>query len=292
MDAALGPGALTGQRARARGAIVLLAVIVAGAVASEAAAHSAHITQLRYCANMNTVFVTVSAWEGKGKIGSATWKRSRTHQDIGMVVGAPPLSVPPILQTVGAFNEANGFFFKTQVIVASAPEIAVVVRANGPWQDGRQRGPATQMTVQSENCSGPAPRFVRVNGKRLRCTVVGNGRANTLSGTPTRDVICAFGGRDRVWAGGGNDVVVGGAGPDRLLGVRGNDFLLGGKRADELVGARGRDRLSGGPGPDTLLARDGLIDRVAGGSQHDRAQVDCGRDRRISIEGTFAPACG
>lgn len=292
MDAALGPGALTGQRARARGAIVLLAVIVAGAVASEAAAHHAVITQARYCGNpVNKVFVTASAWEGVGKIGSTRWKQSRTNQDIGMVVDAPPLSLPMFLPTEGAFSEANGFSFETQFNFTGS-QVAVAVRANGLWGDGRRRGDAVQVTLNPKTCSGPRDRFVRVNGKRLKCTVVGNGRANTLSGTPGRDVICGFGGRDRLWAGKGNDVVAGGAGADLLLGVAGRDFLLGGAKSDELEGGGGRDRLSGGRGPDTLLARDGLRDKVSGGPQHDRAQIDCDRDRRISIEGTFAPPCG
>ena len=33
-------------------------------------------------------------------------------------------------------------------------------------------------------------------------------------------------------------------------------------------------------------------DTVSGGPQQDRAQIDCDRDRRISIEGTFARPCG
>ena len=273
-----------------RAAVALLAVVVAGVFAAEARAHHALVTEARYCGNTDTVFVTASAWEGIGQIGTPRWKKSRTNADVGIWAGVG--SPPPNLPTAGAFSEANGFFFKTQVPNVTSPQVTVAARANVKWGDGRRRGDATSVTLNPVTCSGPRDRFVRVNGKWLRCTVVGNGRANTLSGTPGRDVICGFGGRDRLWAGRGNDVVVGGRGADLLLGVAGRDFLLGGAKSDELKGGGGRDRLAGGRGRDTLLARDGLRDKVSGGPGHDRAQIDCDRDRRISIEGTFAPPCG
>lgn len=276
-----------------RAAITLLAVVVAGVFAAEARAHHALLTEARYCGNIDTVFVTASAWEGTGEIGSARWKKSRTNVDIGIYLGDPPgpLDTNGPTNATGAFNEANGFSFKAQITGVTGAQVLVAARARVKWPGNIPRGDATEVTLQPENCSGPRDRFVWVNGKRLRCTVVGTGHADTLSGTPGRDVICGFGGRDRIWAGRGNDVAVGGAGADLLLGVAGRDFLLGGPRADEIRGGGGRDRLSGGRGPDTLLARDGLRDRVSGGPQQDQARVDCSLDRRISIEGTFSPHC-
>jgi hypothetical protein len=285
---------VTGHRTRA--AIAAVAVVAAGVFAAQARAHHADLTQARYCGNIDTVFVTASAWEGIGQVGSRRWKRSRTNADVGIYLDTAPMhpNTNGLPRRSGAFNEANGFSFKAQITGVTDPQVVVAARAvfQSRWGDGNGRGDATEVTLEPQNCSGPRDRFVRVNGKRLKCTVVGNRRANTLSGTPRRDVICGFGGRDRLWAGRGNDVVVGAGGADLLLGVAGRDFLLGGAKSDELNGGRGRDRLSGGRGADTLLARDGLRDKVSGGGQHDRAQVDCDRDRRISIEGTFAPPCG
>ena len=68
----------------------------------------------RYCTNKDTVFVTASAWEGNGQIGSPRWKKSRTHDAVGICLGdASPTRIP--LRQIGAFNEANGFSFKSQI---------------------------------------------------------------------------------------------------------------------------------------------------------------------------------
>ena len=65
-----------------RAAIALLAIVVAGAFAAVAGAHSA-LLEARYCTNKDTVFVTASAWAGNGKLGYQWWKRSRTHDAVG-----------------------------------------------------------------------------------------------------------------------------------------------------------------------------------------------------------------
>jgi Ca2+-binding RTX toxin-like protein len=74
--------------------------------------------------------------------------------------------------------------------------------------------------------------------------------------------------------GDGNDYIVGGAAADSISGGAGNDLIRGGAGDDTLDGGAGRDRLSGDTGDDTLLARDGEMDYVNGGSGHDRARVD------------------
>jgi Ca2+-binding RTX toxin-like protein len=79
------------------------------------------------------------------------------------------------------------------------------------------------------------------------------------------------------------DVLVGDAGANRLRGGRGGDRLVGNRGADVLVGGPGRDALAGGGGRDLLLARDGTVDRVRGGTGRDRGRVDRA-DRVRSVE--------
>ncbi len=99
-------------------------------------------------------------------------------------------------------------------------------------------------------------------------------------------------GVDRVRGELGNDEISGGLAADKLLGGLGADELRGGPGGDRLVGSLGKDRFFGGLGADTFLARDRWRDRLSGGLGHDRARVNCARDRRFSIETTFAPVCG
>jgi Ca2+-binding RTX toxin-like protein len=44
----------------------------------------------------------------------------------------------------------------------------------------------------------------------IKCTIVGNAKANVLKGTIKRDVICGLGGNDIIKGLGGNDIVDGG----------------------------------------------------------------------------------
>jgi Ca2+-binding RTX toxin-like protein len=60
-----------------------------------------------------------------------------------------------------------------------------------------------------------------------RATVVGNARANTLTGTPQRDVIWAGDGNDTISALGGNDLICAGAGADRVSGGPDDDRIYG-----------------------------------------------------------------
>jgi Ca2+-binding RTX toxin-like protein len=90
----------------------------------------------------------------------------------------------------------------------------------------------------------------------LRATIVGNDRANAITGTPQRDVVVARGGNDTIRGLGGNDVICGGDGADTILGGDGNDRLHGEAdlvRLDRFgrVVKKG-DTLSGGAGDDTI----------------------------------------
>lgn len=90
----------------------------------------------------------------------------------------------------------------------------------------------------------------------LKATIVGNDKANAITGTPQRDVVVARGGNDTVRGLGGNDVVCGGDGADAILGGDGNDRLYGETdvvRLDRFgrVVKKG-DTISGGAGDDTI----------------------------------------
>jgi Ca2+-binding RTX toxin-like protein len=84
--------------------------------------------------------------------------------------------------------------------------------------------------------------------------------------------------RARVHGGEGNDAIWGGSGPDLLQGGGGDDVIHGGNGNDELHGNAGRDYLYGDGHNDTLLARDGQLDYISGGTGRDRAQRDDGVD--------------
>ncbi len=60
-----------------------------------------------------------------------------------------------------------------------------------------------------------------------RATVVGNGKANNLTGTPKRDVIWAGDGNDKISGLGGNDLICGGGGADRISGGPDDDRIYG-----------------------------------------------------------------
>jgi Ca2+-binding RTX toxin-like protein len=150
-------------------------------------------------------------------------------------------------------------------------------------------------------------------GSRGPTTFIGNAGPNEFYGRNERDVVRLRAGNDYATSGGGRDVLSGGPGDDLLegntegdliRGGRGNDFLTGDEGADDLGGAGGsdrleggsandvlrggpgRDRLSGHGGTDVLYAQDRNRDRVSGGADRDRAQVDP-LDALWSVEALF-----
>jgi subtilisin-like proprotein convertase family protein len=104
----------------------------------------------------------------------------------------------------------------------------------------------------------------------VRCSLLGNRRANRLNGTAGRDWICGGAGNDRIAARAGDDLVDGGAGNDMLAGGAGRDDLRGGA-GNDIVNARrgGNDRVRCGRGRDTVLA-----------NRRDRVARDCEMVRR------------
>ncbi|MGI8461843.1 MAG: hypothetical protein ACR2OC_09465 [Solirubrobacterales bacterium] len=104
-------------------------------------------------------------------------------------------------------------------------------------------------------------------------TLIGTSGADTLTGSPKRDVIAGLGGddeitgldgRDIVCGGLGNDIIAAGTDADRVKGGGGNDRIRGAKGNDVLSGNGGDDRLGGGAGNDTLRGGPGN-DRCGGG---------------------------
>ncbi len=90
----------------------------------------------------------------------------------------------------------------------------------------------------------------------VKATIVGNDKANAITGTARRDVIVARGGNDTIRGVAGNDVICGGDGADTILGGDGDDRIYG--EADLLrIDRFGRvvkkgDTISGGGGNDTI----------------------------------------
>lgn len=90
-----------------------------------------------------------------------------------------------------------------------------------------------------------------------RCTYRGTPGPDVLEASPYLDYLYGFEGADELDGNDGNDSLFGGPGPDRLGGGRNRDLLHGGP---------GPDRFIGGGGRDTILARDGVRDTIACGT--------------------------
>ena len=116
------------------------------------------------------------------------------------------------------------------------------------------------------------------------CTISGTDGADVLVGTSGPDVICGLGGDDLISGLGGADTLQGGDGKDILDGGPGGDTLDGGADADTIEGGPGPDTFLAGPGNDVMRAWDGRRDVVNGGAGTDRAWLDRGLDRAISVE--------
>ncbi len=139
---------------------------------------------------------------------------------------------------------------------------------------------ATSVTATFNVLSvNPCPALgVRLLGNRRANLLTGTACADTLIGRAGADTLRGLAGNDRLLGGAGNDRLLGGAGNDRLLGGAGKDRLLGGAGNDRLLGGAGNDRLLGGAGKDRLLGGAGN-DRLRGGAGADRLSGGAGRDR-------------
>ena len=103
---------------------------------------------------------------------------------------------------------------------------------------------------------GPPAAAAAPPGGGIKATIVGNDKANAITGTPRRDVIVARGGNDTIRGLDGNDVICGGDGADTILGGEGDDRLWG--ESDSVrIDRFGRvvkkgDTISGGAGNDAI----------------------------------------
>ncbi|RYB95275.1 calcium-binding protein [Nocardioides oleivorans] len=109
---------------------------------------------------------------------------------------------------------------------------------------------------------GAPAQAARASCGGLKATIVGNDKANKITGTPKRDVVVAKGGNDVIRGLGGNDVICGGDGADAIYGGDGNDRLSGEtdllridqfgrvvKKGDTIVGGAGDDSIDLGYDP-------------------------------------------
>ena len=114
--------------------------------------------------------------------------------------------------------------------------------------------------------------------------LIGGESADRLNGSWGDDLIRGMGGDDGVFGFQGANDLHGGDGADSLWGDSWNDVFDGGAGDDIIEDAGGEDVISTGAGNDTIFADDFATDHVDGGSEHDRATVDCNRDILVNIE--------
>ncbi len=102
----------------------------------------------------------------------------------------------------------------------------------------------------------------------------GGGGADTIMGDEGHDEVHGEDGKDDLDGGGGDDLLEGGGQGDEMRGEAGSDKLRAGSGGDLLVGGTRKDVLRGEEGDDTILAKDGVLDEVDGGTGNDEAKVD------------------
>jgi Ca2+-binding RTX toxin-like protein len=86
------------------------------------------------------------------------------------------------------------------------------------------------------------------------CSIKGDNKANTLTGTAANELICGRGGNDTISGKGGLDIVFAGPGNDTVKGGDGPDVLVGELGNDRLDGQKGTDRCVQGPGTGALIS--------------------------------------
>jgi Ca2+-binding RTX toxin-like protein len=108
--------------------------------------------------------------------------------------------------------------------------------------------------------------------------LLGTDQAETLTGGPEDDLICAYGEDDTATGGGGDDAIAGGDGADTITGGNGDDAIYGEAGQDDIDGNAGSDYLSGGDDFDEIESHDGTggNDTLDGGGGVDACNPDPG----------------
>jgi uncharacterized repeat protein (TIGR01451 family) len=120
------------------------------------------------------------------------------------------------------------------------------------------------------------------------CTVVGTPGADTMvAPSATRAVLCGLGGNDRISGAGGNDQLYGGHGNDTLLGNAGDDVLTGGPGDDTTDGGSHvvGDRISYADARSSIVVNMGQLHAWDDGAVAGDAMI--GYDAMNAVEGVI-----
>ncbi|MGI9124096.1 MAG: calcium-binding protein, partial [Mycobacterium sp.] len=108
-----------------------------------------------------------------------------------------------------------------------------------------------------------------LNGESGTDNLNGGTGSDTLNGGTGNDQLHGDADNDRLSGDAGADALWGGANDDFLLGGAGSDLLYGEAGSDTLNGNTDFDSLNGGAGDDWLVALDGAVDTLEGGTGRD-----------------------
>jgi hypothetical protein len=233
-----------------------------------------------------------------------------SHRCIGprLLIGAPPLSPPPVVVAGEDFRlhvslrnwDRSATYTNVVLGIALPPE----VEAGVPPPPCRLESTritcflgtvttGTEIGIDLPFRAGRPGTAKCVLDRRYPCAVIGAEANWGPPGTRPRSAhtevrVLARGAcanrlaryrtaEDRLVGTFAGDRMLGGARDDIFLGDAGNDCLFGRKGNDILRAGSGRDRLSGGPGLDAIYGDAGR-DRLAGGAGRDRLDGGLGND--------------
>ena len=211
-----------------------------------------------------TIDSTVS--EGNGWGNAIIWKSADATEKIHMAHlksfgETGKVSAGEVVGYVGHTGEATG------------PHLHVAAQRNGKPAQLELHGEI----IKAGSCyisKGPIPPTCMGEP----ATLLGDGGADALNGTPDADVILGMGGDDTINGKGGPDVICGGGGKDEIYGQDGEDRIRGDDQGDRIIGGSGGDRTKGAAGPDVLDGRGGP-DRLFGQAGNDKLEGAAGADR-------------
>lgn len=206
-------------------------------------------------------------------------------EDLIEIAGAGGKSVEIIQSGADVRVTADGVLFATFLNAAAADVVARTTFLDPPAGTGTGINEING-TFAAETIDGTPGRDLIdagnrddiVNGLGDDDIIYGSFGADTLNGDGGNDQIFGDNGSDTLNGGAGNDELEGGAGNDTLNGDAGDDILDGGVGFDTLNGGAGADTLTGGSERDTFVldAAGGVADAdtVTDFSASDRDEID------------------